>query len=343
VKTDSPLSGPFSPPRDRVSPGLPQPPQLSILIPLYNEVENVDPLIAVLLPVLEKIGRTYEVLMIDDGSQDGTTEKIVACSSAHDCIRGVILGRNYGQTAAMMAGFEEARGDILIPMDGDLQNDPEDIPLLLEKLEEGYDVVSGWRRNRKDADFGRRLPSRMANWLISAISGVHLHDYGCSLKAYRRQAVAGMQLYGEMHRFIPIYVRWNGARVAEIPVRHHRRRFGKSHYGLQRTVKVLFDLLVVMFLLRYAQKPIYVFGTCGLVNFAVSFASMGLALFYKYFGHKTLIQTPLPILSAVTCMLGVMCFLMGLLAELSIRTYYESQGKKTYGIVRRTNFSPEVR
>ena len=340
MKTDSPLSGPSSPSQDRPSLDAPQ---LSILIPLYNEVENLDPLIAALLPVLDKIGRTYEILLIDDGSQDGTTEKIVACSREHASIRGVILGTNYGQTAAMMAGFEEARGEILIPMDGDLQNDPEDIPHLLAKMEEGYDLVSGWRRDRKDRDFGRRLPSRIANWLISNVSGVHLHDYGCSLKAYRHRAVVDMHLYGEMHRFIPIYVRWNGARIAEIPVRHHERRFGKSHYGLQRTVKVLFDLLVVMFLLRYSQKPMYVFGACGLVNFGVSFLAMSLAFYYKFFGHKTLIQTPLPVLSAFTCMLGILCFLMGLLAELSIRTYYESRGKKTYGIARRTNFPPEVR
>ena len=318
-------------PRDTSSPFL------SILIPLYNEVENVDPLLGKLAAILDGLGHTYEIILVDDGSRDGTAEKILARAKADPRIKALLFCRNFGQTAAMMASFNEARGEILIPMDGDLQNDPADIPLLLAKLDEGYDMVSGWRQDRQDGAVRRTLPSRFANRLISYVSGVPLRDYGCSLKAYRRNAVAGVQLYGEMHRFIPIYVHWNGARIAEIPVKHHPRLHGKSHYGLIRIVKVLFDLLVVMFLLRYSRKPMYIFGTCGLISFCISFVSFVTAVILKFYDHKTLIQTPLPTLSAITGMIGIMCFLMGLLAELSVRTYYESQGKNTYGVARRVN------
>jgi len=311
--------------------------KLSILIPLYNEIDNVDPLLEALGTTLKEIGETYQIILVDDGSRDGTTDKILERARQDPHLKCLVLARNYGQTAAMMAGFEEAEGEIIIPMDGDLQNDPRDIPLLLAKLDEGYDLVSGWRKDRQDAAIRRNLVSRIANQLISRISGVHLHDYGCSLKAYRRDAVSGIRLYGEMHRFIPIYVHWNGARIAEVPVRHHSRRFGASHYGINRVIKVLFDLSVVMFLYRYAQKPMYIFGSCGLFSFALSFISFVVALWFKFFGHKTLIQTPLPILSAVTWMLGAMCILMGFLAELSVRTYYESQGKSTYSVSRRVN------
>jgi glycosyltransferase involved in cell wall biosynthesis len=312
-------------------------PFLSVLIPLYNEVANVDPLLEKLRATLDAMGRTYEIIFVDDGSRDGTGGKIVALAQADPRIKALLFCRNFGQTAAMMASFNAARGEILIPMDGDLQNDPSDIPRLLAKLDEGFDVVSGWREERQDERVRRTLPSRAANWLISRVSGVPLRDYGCSLKAYRREAVAGVQLYGEMHRFIPIYVHWNGARIAEIPVKHHPRLHGTSHYGLIRVIKVLFDLLVVMFLLHYSRKPMYIFGTCGLVSLFISFASFVTAVFLKYYGEKTLIQTPLPTLSAITGMLGIMCFLMGLLAELSVRTYYESQGKQTYGVARRVN------
>ena len=319
------------------TPPEPQRPFLSVLIPLYNEVDNVEPLLAKLRATLDALGRTYEVIFVDDGSRDGTGEKILAAAQADPRIKALLFCRNFGQTAAMMASFNEARGEILIPMDGDLQNDPEDIPRLIAKLDEGYDMVSGWRQERQDARVRRTLVSRLANKLISRVSGVPLRDYGCSLKAYRREAVAGVQLYGEMHRFIPIYVQWNGARITEIPVKHHPRIHGKSHYGLIRVVKVLFDLLVVMFLLHYSRKPMYVFGTCGLVSFLISIVSFVTAVILKFYGDKTLIQTPLPTLSAITGMIGIMCFLMGLLAELSVRTYYESQGKETYGVARRVN------
>src|SRR5438477_4383743 len=245
-------------------------------------------------------------------------------------LRVVRLRRNSGQTAALMAGIRFARGEFLISMDGDLQNDPADIAPLLAKLNEGFDVVSGWRMNRQDARFRRNLLSRIANKLISIVSGVHLHDYGCSLKAYRRNALEGVRLYGEMHRFIPIYAYWNGARVTEVPVQHHPRRHGTSHYGLKRIPKVIFDLLVVVFLHRFGQRPMYVFGTVGLLSFGVGVIAGVVALYYKFFGHKSFIETPLPLLFVMAVITGAMCFLMGLLAELLVRTYYESQQKTTY-------------
>jgi hypothetical protein len=213
-----------------------------------------------------------------------------------------------------------------------LQNDPVDIPQLLAKLDEGYDVVSGWRKNRKDAPIRRNVLSRMANRLISAVSGVHLHDYGCSLKAYRRAALEGVQLYGEMHRFIPIYAYWNGARVTEIPVKHHPRRHGVSHYGLKRVPKVLLDLLVVVFLHRFGQRPMYVFGGVGFISIAIGAIAGAAAVYYKFFGNKTFIETPLPLIFVMAVITGAMCFLMGLLAELLVRTYYESQNKATYAV-----------
>jgi glycosyltransferase involved in cell wall biosynthesis len=230
----------------------------------------------------------------------------------------------------MMAGIDFARGDIIIPMDGDLQNDPMDIPRLLAKLDEGYDVVSGWRRARKDAALTRNLPSWLANRLISGISGVHLHDYGCSLKAYRKSVIKDVKLYGEMHRFIPIYASWQGARVTEIPVTHHSRQFGRSKYGLGRTIKVPLDLIVVKFLAKFAQKPMYIFGGVGLVSLIVSVLSGVWALYLKFAHQISFILTPLPLLFVLAAITGVMCILMGLLAELLTRTYYEAQGKPIY-------------
>jgi glycosyltransferase involved in cell wall biosynthesis len=230
----------------------------------------------------------------------------------------------------MMAGIDFASGDVIIGLDGDLQNDPADIPRLLEKLAEGYDVVSGWRRNRKDTALRRNLPSRIANWLISGISGVKLHDYGCTLKAYRKDTMKGVRLYGEMHRFIPIYAAWQGGKVTEIPVNHLPRIHGDSKYGLERIVKVVLDLMVVKFLASYATKPIYVFGGFGLLSIAVSFASVVWALYLKFFESKSFISTPVPLLAVLAFITGVMSILMGLIAEIIMRTYYESQGKSVY-------------
>jgi glycosyltransferase involved in cell wall biosynthesis len=238
----------------------------------------------------------------------------------------------------MQAGIDFARGDIIIPMDGDLQNDPADIPRLLAKLDEGFDVVSGWRKGRKDAKLTRNLPSWFANRAISLISGVHLHDYGCSLKAYHKSVIKDVKLYGEMHRFIPIYASWEGARVTEIPVTHHARKFGKSKYGLERTMKVVLDLIVVKFLATFAQKPMYVFGGIGLMSFVVSGVSGLWALWLKFFGDTSFVQTPLPLLFVMAAITGAMCILMGLLAELMTRTYHESQDKPTYAVGKTRNF-----
>ena len=238
----------------------------------------------------------------------------------------------------MMAGIDAASGDILIPMDGDLQNDPSDIPRLLAKLDEGYDVVSGWRNDRKDASIKRKLPSKIANWLISKISGVHLHDYGCTLKAYKRDVIKDVKLYGEMHRFIPIYACWLGGKVAEIPVTHHPRIHGQSKYGLERIIKVILDLILVKFMAKYSQKPMYVFGGFGLFSVLLSFLCFALMLCYKFFGNKSFVETPLPMLAVLFFLMGFVCILMGFIAEMLMRTYFESQGKATYLIDYTRNF-----
>src|SRR5947208_10790443 len=307
-----------------------RPELVSVIVPVFNEADNLKELLPALFRSLEGLGLSHEVIVVDDGSIDQTGE--IVRQLARPQLRLVQLRRNAGQTAALMAGIRFSKGDILVSMDGDLQNDPADIPQLLAKLDQGYDLVSGWRKNRQDAPLRRNLPSRLANRLISAVSGVHLHDYGCTLKAYRRQALQGVNLYGEMHRFIPIYAYSNGARVTEIPVRHHARRHGVSHYNLQRIPKVLFDLLVVVFLHRFAQRPMYIFGWVGLINFGIGVIAGSAALYYKFFGHEAFIKTPLPLLFVMTFITGAICFLMGLLAELLMRTYYESQNKTTYMI-----------
>lgn len=307
-------------------------PALSITVPVFNEVESVAILHRRVREVLEPLGCSWELVFVNDGSTDGSAAELDRIAVADERVKVVHLRRNSGQTAAMMAGFDYARGDIIIPMDGDLQNDPGDIPRFLEKLEEGYDVVSGWRRGRQDAKLSRNFPSWLANRLISGISGVHLHDYGCSLKAYRRHVLEDVKLYGEMHRFVPIYASWQGARVAEIPVTHHPRRFGHSKYGLERTGKVILDLIVVSFLAHYAQKPMYVFGSVGLASLAVSAITGVWALYLKFVENISFIQTPLPLLFVLTAMTGMMCILMGLLAELLTRTYHESQDKSVYSV-----------
>jgi glycosyltransferase involved in cell wall biosynthesis len=303
---------------------------LSITIPLYNEEANVKPLHERLVAALDPIGQPYEVILVNDGSSDGTERELAALAARDPRVKVVNFRRNFGQTAAMMAGIHYASGDIIIPMDGDLQNDPADIAKLLAKLDEGYDVVSGWRQDRQDHAIRRNLPSRIANRLISTISGVKLHDYGCSLKAYRRDVVKGVKLYGEMHRFIPIYASWEGGRVTEVPVTHHPRIHGESKYGADRVLKVVLDLIVVQFLAGYANRPIYVFGTFGIGCIGVAFLAGLWAVYLKYFENTTFIQTPLPLLVALLTVTGFMSILMGLLAEIIMRTYYESQGKDVY-------------
>ena len=303
---------------------------LSLIVPIYNEEGNILPLYEKIRGVVPKLSCQLEIIFINDGSSDGSRAILDGLAARDPVVKVIHFKRNFGQTTATMAGIDFSSGDVLIPMDGDLQNDPQDIPRLLDKLNEGYDVCSGWRESRKDNPLKRNLPSRIANWLISKISGVHLHDYGCSLKAYKRDVIKGVKLYGEMHRFIPIYATWQGAKVAEIPVTHHPRIHGTSKYGLERTVKVILDLIVVSFLAKYAQKPIYVFGTFGLLSLLVAFVAAAASLYYKLMGEKSFIETPLPLIFVMAGITGIMCILMGLLAELTIRTYYESQGKPVY-------------
>ena len=310
---------------------------LSITIPLYNEEPNVQPLYERLVAALEPLGRPFEAILVNDGSTDGTEGALEALAARDPRVKVVHFRRNFGQTAAMMAGIHYASGEIIIPMDGDLQNDPADVAKLLAKLEEGYDVVSGWRRDRKDNAVRRNFPSRLANLLISSISGVKLHDYGCSLKAYRRDVLKGVKLYGEMHRFIPIYASWEGARVTEVPVTHHPRVHGESKYGVDRVVKVVLDLMVVQFLARYANRPIYVFGTFGIGCVTLAVLAGLWAVYLKYFENTSFIQTPLPLLVVMLTVTGGMSVLMGLLAEIIMRTYYESQGKAVYIVKGTTN------
>lgn len=305
---------------------------LSILIPVFNEEGNISLLYDRLISALKKSSRPYELIFIDDGSSDGTLKILLDISKRNPDVKIIRFSRNFGQTAALSAGIDFSKGDIIIPMDGDLQNDPEDILSLLQKIEEGYDVVSGWRKSRKDSFLTRRFPSMVANKIISLIGGVHLHDYGCTLKAYRRDILQNIRLYGEMHRFIPIYAQWIGARVSEIPVRHFPRRFGSSKYGMSRVFKVVLDLMVVKFLLSYSQKPIYVFGGMGLLMILGALLSGGYAIYLKLFKAVSFILTPLPLLCALLLLLGFISILMGFLAEILTRTYYESQGKSTYQI-----------
>lgn len=315
-------------------------PELSVIIPVYNEEDSLDSLYEKVYQSMEPLGKTWELILVDDGSRDGSF-KILQKLAANDLrVKVVRFVRNFGQTAALAAGIDYARGDIIIPMDADLQNDPADIARLLEKIDDGFDCVSGWRKDRKDEFFTRLLPSWTANKLISVISGVPLHDYGCSLKAYRRDVIKDVRLYGEMHRFVPIFATWQGASVTEIPVTHHARQFGQSKYGLSRTFKVVLDLMTVKFLSSYATKPIHVFGMIGLASFGIATAGFAWMVILKLFYHTTFIETPLPVLVAMFLMLGVQFILMGLLAEIMVRTYHESQDKRIYKVKALLNADP---
>jgi glycosyltransferase involved in cell wall biosynthesis len=311
---------------------LPQAPELSVIIPVYNEEESLERLYDKVLSSIDPLGKTWELILVDDGSQDSSFKILQKLAAKDQRVKAVRFVRNFGQTAALAAGIDYAQGEIIIPMDADLQNDPADIARLLAKIDEGFDCVSGWRKDRKDEFFTRLLPSWMANKLISVISGVALHDYGCSLKAYRREVIKDVRLYGEMHRFVPIYATWMGASVTEIPVTHFARQFGQSKYGLSRTFKVVLDLMTVKFLSSYATKPIHIFGMIGLGSFAISALGFAWMVVLKIFFHTTFIETPLPVLVAMFFMLGVQFILMGLLAEILVRTYHESQDKRIYRV-----------
>jgi glycosyltransferase involved in cell wall biosynthesis len=313
--------------------------QLSITIPVYNEHENIPILYNKLIDALQLLNKSFEIIFINDGSTDHSFQELNQLCSKDKRVKVIHFKRNYGQTAAMMAGVDYAKGEIIIPMDGDLQNDPSDIQNLLLKIDEGFDVVSGWRKDRKDSPLKRNFLSRVANWLISNISGVHLNDYGCSLKAYKKEIIKDVRLYGEMHRFIPIYAKWLGAKLTQIPVNHHPRKFGISKYGINRVLKVILDLMVVEFLHKYSTKPIYIFGGFGLLSILLSIISFLYMIFLKFVKDISFILTPLPLVVIFTVFTGILSFLMGLLAELIIRTYYESQSKSIYSIREKVNFN----
>jgi glycosyltransferase involved in cell wall biosynthesis len=309
---------------------------LSIVVPVHDEEDNVTPLYEELTQALTALGRSYEIIVVDDGSRDDTYQRLAGLADADDKFKLIKLRRNFGQTAAMAAGFDHAAGDIVIPMDGDLQNDPADIPRLLDKLDEGYDVVSGWRKDRRDGVV-RRLPSKIANWLIGLVTGVRLHDYGCTLKAYRADVIAETRLYGEMHRFLPALAYQAGAHITEIPVLHHARTSGRSKYGLRRTFKVLLDLMTVKFL-SVGTKPSYVFGGSGAV-----LCFLG-SLFILWTAYERLVngiyvyRQPSLLVGVFLFTIGFNLFFLGLLAELVVRTYHESQSKPTYLIRELRNF-----
>jgi glycosyltransferase involved in cell wall biosynthesis len=311
---------------------------LSVIVPVYNEKENLNLLFEAVLASLRPLDISWEIVFVDDGSHDGSLELLEEMAAHdHDHVRVVALRRNFGQTAAIAAGIDHSEGEIIVPMDADMQNDPADIPMLLEKIESGYDVVSGWRKDREDAFLTRTLPSRTANGLISLVTGVHLHDYGCTLKAYRREVITGFRIYGEMHRFIPVYANSVGARITEVVVHHHPRKFGKAKYGLERTAKVILDLFTVKFLNSYASKPIYLFGGTGLTLITAS----GLVLLYLFvrriFFLISPFESPLFVVSVMVAIFGFQSILMGLIAELMMRTYFESQNKPTYQVRRLIN------
>lgn len=310
---------------------------LSVVIPIYCEEDNIKPLYAAITAALDPTGLQYEIICVDDGSGDTSFQILKELASEDPRLRVIRFRRNFGQTAAMAAGFEAARGAVIVPMDGDLQNDPADIPLLLAKMNEGYDVVSGWRKERQDTFINRKLPSMIANGLISRFTDVHLHDYGCTLKAYRREVLDGIGLYGEMHRFVPALASRIGARVAELPVRHHPRLHGTSKYGISRTVRVVLDLLTVKFLLSYATKPIQLFGKWGIYSMLLGCGTGAAMVYMKFFVGTSMNRNPLLILTAFLLFMGVQFITLGLLGELNARTYYESQGKPIYSVRERLN------
>jgi Glycosyltransferases involved in cell wall biogenesis len=310
---------------------------LSVVIPAYNEEENVPILYEKLKKVLDSLGEDYEIIFVDDGSTDGTYQRLKQLAEKDSRLKVIRFKRNYGQTAAMSAGFEHAKGEVIITLDADLQNDPEDIPILLEKLKEGYHVVSGWRKDRKDPFLSRRLPSMIANWLISKITGVHLHDYGCTLKAYRAEVVKDLELFGDMHRFLPALTKRRGAKITEVVVRHHPRMFGKSKYGIGRTIRVLLDIMLVKFLNEYINKPLYMFGGVGFLLLVLGLFSLFYLIFLKLFFEEPIGRRPLLILSVLLILAGIQLISTGILAELLIRIYYKTKDTKPYVIQEKIN------
>jgi len=305
---------------------------LSVVVPLFNEQDSVRPLVQQLLDAVRPLGLDFELVLVDDGSQDRTAAVLAELSEAVPELVAVLLRRNYGQTAAMAAGFDASRGAVIVTLDGDLQNDPADIPLLLAKINEGFDLVSGWRHQRKDAALSRLLPSKVANGLIANVTGVRLHDYGCSLKAYRREVVEDLNLYGELHRFLPALAFIEGARISEVKVNHHPRRYGSSKYGIDRTFRVLMDLLTVWFMKRFLTRPMHVFGFWGLTSMAVGLVISVYLLGEKILANADIGNRPLLMVAVLTLIAGVQLFCFGLLAEVQMRTYHESQGRPIYRV-----------
>jgi glycosyltransferase involved in cell wall biosynthesis len=307
-------------------------PQVSVIIPIYNEVESLVSLVSAIAQSLLTTSRPYEIICVDDGSKDGSISLLKELAQTRTDLRAVLLRRNYGQTAAMAAGFHYAQGDIIVSLDADLQNDPSDIPRIIAKVEEGYDLVSGWRQNRQDAALTRLLPSKIANWIIGRVTNVRIHDYGCSLKGYRAELLADMNLYGELHRFLPALAFIEGAKIAEIPVKHHPRRYGSSKYGLGRTLRVLMDLLTIWFMQKFLTRPMHVFGSLGLVSMGLGVLTGVYLTILKYGFGQDIGNRPLLILVVILLLAGVQLFSFGLLGELLIRTYHESQGRPIYRV-----------
>ena len=307
-------------------------PDISVVIPLYNEAPNLSELCREFTATLEGSGRSYELILVDDGSTDDTFRILTELHARDPRIRVVRLRRNFGQTAAFAAGFDLSRGALIVTSDGDLQNDPGDLPAMIDRLESGYDIVCGWRRPRKDPWLTRRVPSMIANWLISTTTGVKLHDYGCSLKVFRAEVIKPLRFYGEMHRFIPAIASEQGVRIAELVVTHRARRFGRSKYGLSRTLRVVFDLVTVKFLLSYSTRPLQIFGPAGLLLGAVGTGITGYLGYVRLFGGQAIGGRPLVLLGILMIFSGIQLVTLGLLAELQARTYHESQGKPIYVI-----------
>ncbi|MCA9041079.1 MAG: glycosyltransferase family 2 protein [Planctomycetaceae bacterium] len=311
---------------------------LSIVVPIYNEVENIPRLYAALTPVLEEMDREYEILLVDDGSTDGSREELAKLAQQDERIKVIEFRNNFGQTAAMAAGLRHASGDILITMDGDLQNDPTDIPMMVDKIEEGYDLVHGWRKNRQDTFINRKLPSIIANWLISKVTGFPVNDLGCTLKAIRREVAQELELFGDMHRFIPILAAWRGAKCAEVVTKHHPRQFGETKYGISRTFKVLLDLITVKYLIQYLVSPMRLFGTMGLIAGGVGVLSGVLTVGMKLYSGVDMTGNPLFTLTVFSVMVGIQFFILGMLGELGARIYFEVRKKQPYAIRHLKNF-----
>ncbi len=305
---------------------------LSIVVPIYNEAENIERLYNVLHDVLSRMDYTYEIILIDDGSGDDSYKKLEILHNEVNDLKVIKLRKNFGQTPAMVAGIDISQGEIIITLDADLQNDPHDIPKLLDNIKDGYDIVSGWRKNRKDKMLLRKIPSKIANRLISKITGVHLHDYGCTLKAYRACILKQVKLYGELHRFIPAVASLVGVRIKEVPVNHHPREFGESKYGISRTFRVILDLILVNYLLRYMHKPIHFFGKLGIIAFIISFISALVTLWMKFYDDFDITGNPFFMIAILFMIAGVQAIFTGVLAEMISRIYYEGLNKSIYSI-----------